>query len=49
MLCLFSREEDDVRSFRELLRERGMQVPWRQSSLSVPTESEVRLGAAASN
>ncbi|KAI0629415.1 hypothetical protein C8Q77DRAFT_286594 [Trametes polyzona] len=34
--------EDDVRSFRELLKEKGMPVPSTQSSMSVPTESEKR-------
>ncbi|KAI1791192.1 hypothetical protein LXA43DRAFT_889743 [Ganoderma leucocontextum] len=38
--------EDDVRQFRELLQEKGMQVPVKQSTLAVPTESEVRLATA---
>ena len=40
------RGEDDVRQFRELLEEKGMPVPVLQSTLAVPTESEVRLAAA---
>ncbi|KAI0663963.1 hypothetical protein C8Q70DRAFT_211356 [Cubamyces menziesii] len=34
--------EDDVRSFREFLKDRGMPVPSTQTSLAVPTESERR-------
>ena len=38
--------EDDVRQFRELLQEKGMPVPVKQTTLAVPTESEDRIAAA---
>ena len=44
---LRSRHEDDVRNFRELLQEKRMAVPSTQSTLAVPTESEVRLAMQA--
>ncbi|KAI0359575.1 hypothetical protein OH77DRAFT_1395578 [Trametes cingulata] len=37
--------EDDVRSFREFLRERGLPVPSTQTSMAEPTESERRKAA----
>ncbi|KAL1938522.1 hypothetical protein VTO73DRAFT_11545 [Trametes versicolor] len=37
--------EDDVRSFRELLKEKGMPVPSTQTPMSIPTESERRKAA----
>ncbi|KAH9889388.1 hypothetical protein C8Q73DRAFT_747858 [Cubamyces lactineus] len=37
--------EDDVRSFREFLKDKGMPVPSTQTSMSVPTESERRKAA----
>ncbi|KAI0741071.1 hypothetical protein C8Q76DRAFT_765525 [Earliella scabrosa] len=39
--------EDDVRNFRELLQDKRMEVPSTQSTLAVPTESEVRLAMQA--
>ncbi|RPD57707.1 hypothetical protein L227DRAFT_594590 [Lentinus tigrinus ALCF2SS1-6] len=39
--------EDDVRSFRELLKDKNMDVPLKQSTLAVPTESEVRVAMRA--
>ncbi|KAI0369011.1 hypothetical protein BV20DRAFT_947094 [Pilatotrama ljubarskyi] len=37
--------EDDVRSFREFLKERGLPVPSTQTSMAEPTESERRKAA----
>ncbi|KAI0753151.1 hypothetical protein C8Q80DRAFT_1097241 [Daedaleopsis nitida] len=41
--------EDDVRSFRELLKDKPMEVPSKQSTLSVPTESEVKIAMQAAS
>ncbi|PIL33533.1 hypothetical protein GSI_04156 [Ganoderma sinense ZZ0214-1] len=38
--------EDDVKQFRELLHEKGIPVPVKQTTLAVPTESEVRIAGA---
>lgn len=40
------RHEDDVRQFRELLQEKGMPVPVKQTTLAIPTESEDRIATA---
>ena len=36
-----------MRSFRELLKDKHMEVPQKQSTLAVPTESEVRVAMQA--
>lgn len=41
------RDEDDVRSFREMLKDKNFEVPRKQSTLAVPTESEVRVAMQA--
>ncbi len=36
-----------MRSFRELLKDKKVEIPTKQSTLAVPTESEVRVAMRA--